>query len=205
MKVQNTKLTTPIGVSQYAWLTKADTRFDPEGHFKTNLILSEKDAQPLMNMIDQEIDKSCKLAQEKHKGKKLKLSDPPYFEEVDDEGNSTGNFIFKFKTKANITTKDGTVIPNRVAIFDSSGKPMVNANVWSGSEMKVSAELIPYYTAMAGAGVSMRLRAVMITKLIEGGSDNAKGYGFEEEANGYVAPETINDIQETAEEQEADF
>jgi len=205
MKVQNTRITTPVGVSQYAWLTKADTRFDPEGHFKTNLILSEKEAKLLISTIDTELDKSLKLAQENHKGKKIKMSDPPFFEEVDDEGNTTGNFIFKFKTKANITTKDGTVIPNRVAIFDSTGKPMVNANVWSGSEMKVSAELIPYYTAMAGAGVSMRLRAVMITKLIEGGSDNAKGYGLYEEADGYIAPEKIDEIQEKTEEQEADF
>ena len=42
--------------------------------------------------------------------------------------------------------------------------------VWSGSEMKVSADMIPYYTAMAGAGVSLRLKAVQITKLVEGGA-----------------------------------
>ena len=58
---------------------------------------------------------------------------------------------------------------------------MTDCNVWSGSEMKVSAELVPYYTAMVGAGVSMRLRAVQITKLVEGGNGNAKGYGFGEE------------------------
>ena len=33
------KLVTPIGVSQYAWLTKPDTQFDPDGHYKVNLIL----------------------------------------------------------------------------------------------------------------------------------------------------------------------
>ena len=97
--------------------------------------------------------------------------------------------IFKFKTKAKIITRDGKVIPNKVAIFDSAGKPMVDANVWSGSEMKVSAELIPYFTAMAGAGVSLRLRAVQITKLVEGGAGNSKGYGFDEVKDGYVAPE----------------
>ena len=94
---------------------------------------------------------------------------------------ATGSTVFKFKTKAQITTKDGKIIPNRVAIFDSKGTPMTDCNVWSGSEMKVSAELVPYYTAMVGAGVSMRLRAVQITKLVEGGNGNAKGYGFGEE------------------------
>ena len=109
------------------------------------------------------------------------MANPPYEDDVDDNGEPTGSTIFKFKTKAQLTTKDGKIIPNRVAIFDSKGTPMTDCNIWSGSEMKVSAELVPYYTAMVGAGVSMRLRAVQITKLVEGGNGNAKGYGFGEE------------------------
>jgi hypothetical protein len=43
---------------------------------------------------------------------------------------------------------------------------------------------------MAGAGVSLRLKAVQITKLVEGGAGaGAKGHGFEEIKDGYVAPE----------------
>ena len=203
-KNNNTKIITPVGVSQYAWLTTADTRFDEIGHFKTNLIVKTDKVQKTIKAIDDELSKSLSLAQEKNKGKKIKQADAPYFEELDDDGKPTGNTIFKFKTKAQIISKDGKVIPNRVAIFDSKGTPMVDANVWSGSEMKVSAELIPYYTAMAGAGVSLRLRAVQITKLVEGGSSNAKGYGFDEVEDGYQFESKDADVQETTEE-EADF
>jgi len=203
-KNNNTKIITPVGVSQYAWLTTADTRFDEIGHFKTNLIVETDKVQQTIKAIDDELSKSLSLAQEKSKGKKIKQADAPYFEELDDDGKPTGNTIFKFKTKAQIISKDGKVIPNRVAIFDSKGTPMVDANVWSGSEMKVSAELIPYYTAMAGAGVSLRLRAVQITKLVEGGSSNAKGYGFDEVEDGYKFESKETDVQETAEE-ESDF
>ena len=178
------KVVSPVGVSQYAWLTTPDTRFDETGHYKTNLILKAKDAQPLVTQINAEIKKSLTLAKEKAKGKSIKQAPSPFEDELID-GKPSGNVIFKFKTKAKIITKDGKVIPNRVALFDSTGKPMIDANVWSGSEMKVSAELIPYYTAMAGAGVSMRLRAVQITKLVEGGSSNAKGYGFDKVKDGY--------------------
>ena len=91
-------------------------------------------------------------------------------------------------------------------MFDSTGKPMIDANVWSGSEMKVSAELIPYYTAMAGAGVSMRLRAVQVTKLVEGGSSNAKGYGFDKVKDGYEQPEAVVAQEENvSQETQADF
>ena len=203
MKNNYTRIVSDVGVSQYAWLTSPDTRFDEIGHYKTNLILSHDQAQTLKTKIDDELKKSVALAKEKAAGKVVKIAATPYVDELDDEGNATGNTIFKFKTKAQITTKDGKLIPNRVAIFDAKGKPMVDANVWSGSEMKVSAELIPYYTAMVGAGVSLRLRAVQITKLVEGGNSNAKGYGFNEE-EGYQH-EVENLAEAESNKEEADF
>lgn len=207
------KVVSPVGVSQYAWLTTPDTRFDETGHYKTNLILNAKDSLPLKVQIDGEIKKSLTLAKEKAKGKAIKQANSPYEDEMIEETvdgkkvmKPTGNIIFKFKTKAQIITKDGKVIPNRVALFDSMGKPMIDANVWSGSEMKVSAELIPYYTAMAGAGVSMRLRAVQVTKLVEGGSSNAKGYGFDNVKDGYEQPEAVVAQEENvSQETQADF
>jgi hypothetical protein len=199
------KVVSPVGVSQYAWLTTPDTRFDETGHYKTNLILNSKDSQVLKTQISAEIKKSLTLAKEKAKGKAIKQAPSPFEDELID-GKPSGNVIFKFKTKAKIITKDGKVIPNRVALFDSTGKPMIDANVWSGSEMKVSAELIPYYTAMAGAGVSMRLRAVQVTKLVEGGSSNAKGYGFDKVKDGYEQPEAVVAQEENvSQETQADF
>ena len=91
---QNEKVVTPIGVSQYAWLTQPDTRFDESGHYKTNLILKTEEAGELMQRIDRALEVSRELAQEKSKGKKVKQADAPYFEEVDDAGNSTGITIF---------------------------------------------------------------------------------------------------------------
>lgn len=202
-KNNNVRIVTPIGISQYAWLTTPDTQFDADGHYKTNLIVSAKESQSVVKAIDDEMKKSITLAKEKTKGKEPKMANLPFEEEII-EGKPTGNLIFKFKTKAKIITRDGKVIPNKVAIFDSSGKPMVDANVWSGSEMKVSAELIPYYTAMAGAGVSMRLRACQIVKLVEGGSSNAKGYGFESVKDGYEQPEAMAE-ENVSQETQADF
>ena len=151
------------------------------------------------------MEASLKIAKEKNKGKTIKLANPPYEEEMDEKNVPTGNIIFKFKRKAQIIAKDGKVIPFKVALFDSSGKPLIYTNVWSGSEMKVSAELVHWFTAMAGAGVSLRLRAVQITKLVEGGSGNAEGYGFNNVKGGYTAPESANTNVVQEEKAEADF
>ena len=202
-KTNYAKIVSPEGVSKYAWITQPDTKFDKDGHYKVNLVVSAEQAQPLMQQIDAEIKKSAEIAKEKTK-KAVKMANPPYEPETDDTGAETGNIEFKFKRKAQIISADGKVIPFKVAVFDSEGKPMTDVNVWSGSKMKVSAELVHWNTAMAGAGVSLRLRAVQITELVEGGGDNAKGYGFGKVDGGYVAPESVKeDVAETAQESEA--
>tara|TARA_R110000782_G_scaffold23078_1_gene60705 strand:- start:1887 stop:2501 length:615 start_codon:yes stop_codon:yes gene_type:complete len=187
-KMNYAKIVTPVGVSQFCWLNVPDTKFDETGHYKTNLIVNAKEGQAIVKSINEEVKKAVTIGAEKANGKEVKKANLP-FEEEYVEGKPTGNLIFKFKTKAKIMTKDGKVIPNKVAIFDSQGKPMTDISIWSGSEMKVSAELIPYFTAMAGAGVSLRLRAVQITKLVEGGNANSAGHGFDKVEDGYVAPE----------------
>jgi hypothetical protein len=209
MKNKYTKIVTPIGVAQYPWLTQADTKFSEVGEYKTNLIVNKKDAQEVIKIIDTAREESTKNAVEQSKGKKVKVADAPYYDEVDDDGKPTGNVIFKFKCKAKVTTKSGESFENKPTLFDAKGKPMLNVNVWGGSEIKVSAELIPYFTSMVGAGVSMRLRAAQIIKLIEGGS-NSSGYGFKEE-EGYEHSETTmteefaNDSKTEVSEDKDDF
>ena len=72
MKNNNVKIVSPVGVSQYAWLTQPDTRFDSDGHYKTNLIIKAEDAKSLIKSIDDEMKQSLTLAKEKAKGKKVK-------------------------------------------------------------------------------------------------------------------------------------
>ena len=40
------KLVTPKGVAKYPWLTKADTKFNPDGVYKTDLLISSEEAEP---------------------------------------------------------------------------------------------------------------------------------------------------------------
>ena len=199
------KIVTPIGVSQYCWLNTPDTKFDKEngGHFKTNLIIKGSAAQPLIKSIKDEMKVSLEMAKEKSKGKQLKTANTPFEEEYAD-GKPTGNIIFKFKAKAKIMMKSGDVIDIKIPVFDSKGVPM-KEQIWSGSEMKVSADMIPYYTAMAGAGVSLRLKAVQISKLVEGSGSGAKNHGFEEIKDGYVAPEVDKTFENEVQATNTDF
>jgi|5B_taG_2_1085324.scaffolds.fasta_scaffold00153_34 hypothetical protein len=171
--------TTPKGIAQYPWLSKPDTKFDEEGQYKVNLILSQEDAKPLIQQINESFAQNLKEETKKNKGKDIKTANPPYSDELDDNGKPTGNIIIKFKSKA--------IYPP--AIFDAQGNVMKDSNIWGGSEIRVNGSIAPYYVPLIGAGVSLRLRAVQVIEYVEGGTGSADRFGFEEVEGGFVQEE----------------
>jgi len=189
--------TTPVGAAKFAWLTKPDTKFNADGEYRTELLLEPADAEGLIEAIDVAIEAQKEKVVEdlKAKGKKgkaldIKMSAKPYKDDEDADGNDTGLISFRFKMKAKVTSKKGDVITMSPAIFDSQNKPMKNTPIFSGSTIQVAYELFPYYTAMAGCGVSLRLKAVRVIELVSTNQDGSGyfgdaaegGYEYEEQA-----------------------
>ena len=185
MAQQPITFTTPQGIAQYPWLSKPDTKFSEEGDYKVNLILPKAEAIPLLKQINEVFAENVDKETKKAKGKDIKKASPPYFEELDDAGQPTGNVILKFKSKA----------AYKPAIFDAKGIPMIDSNIWGGSELKINGSIAPYYTTLIGAGVALRLRAVQVIQYVEGGSGSADRFGFEAVA-GYEhkVPETFEEV-----------
>ena len=155
MAQQPIVVTTPTGVAQYPWLSKADTKWNEAGEFKTNLILSKEAAKPIIDQINSVFAENVQAETKNNGGKDIKTANPPYFDEVDESGKPTGNVIIKFKSQFKPT------------IFDSQGSVMTESSIWGGSEIKVNAEVSPYITTLIGAGVSLRLKAVQVVKYYE--------------------------------------
>ncbi|CAA2141580.1 hypothetical protein [Hyphomicrobium sp. ghe19] len=182
---------TPKGIAQYPWINTPDTKFSADGDFKCNLIVPAKEAKSFIKLIDEEAKKAVESFKAKEKkptkGKKPKPiveGDKPYFEELDDDGEPTGNIIFRTKQRAKITTKKGDVIEKSIVIYDAKGK-RIQANVGGGSTVILGVELPHYFVpASNAAGVSLRLQAVQVLDLVEFGGNSASSYGFGEE-DGY--------------------
>jgi hypothetical protein len=190
MAQQPVTFTTPQGVAQYPWLSKPDTKFSEEGDYKVNLIIAKEEALPALKLINQVYAENYEKEVKKAKGAEIKKAPPPFSEELDDAGQPTGNIILKFKSKA----------AYKPAIFDAKGIPMIDSNIWGGSELKVNGSVAAYYTPLIGAGVALRLRAVQVIQYVEGGSGSADRSGFEAVA-GYEhkAPETFEEVTATEE------
>tara|TARA_Y100001937_G_C7110494_1_gene327284 strand:+ start:310 stop:906 length:597 start_codon:yes stop_codon:yes gene_type:complete len=171
------RVTTPVGNASYPWLKQPDTKFNPDGLYSCNIIVDKDKAKKLITIIDKAYDDNIASEKAKAPNKKIKLAAKPYDEQ---EGNKV---LFKIKTKAKIG--DVAIRPH---VVDAKGQPIINTDIFGGSEVKVSADLIPYYVPANGAGISLRLIGVQILKLQSRAMPSMDSLGFKEE-DGYVHTE----------------
>lgn len=198
-KQTKVKGVTPVGIASYPYLNKPDTKFNTEGEFKVNLILGAEETEELRAKIDEMTEAQAavvraeledKLAKAKTGADKAKLkkaienlaANVPYEETVDDDGNPDGGYVLRFKTKATFKDqKTGKTVARTIKLFDAKRNPTTVA-VFGGSKIKVAYEIAPYFVQATGAyGVSLRINAVQIIELAQGGGGNGASYGFDEE------------------------
>lgn len=196
---------TPKGRLKYPRLAEPDTKFDADGEYKTALIVSKEAAQSFITKLTTIIEKavdSWKKENPKHKGKPINF---PWEDELDDNGDETGNVEFKFKTKAvGRSKKSGETWSNKPAILDSSGKEVSGVNPWGGTVAKVGIEVSDFvFNNPSGVGVSPRLKLVQIIELVEGGSNAAAGFDIEAE-DGFTGDDTTSDNYEDPDDDFAD-
>jgi hypothetical protein len=161
---------------KYPHLQKADTKFNPDGEYKVTLIFDNSDAEDFTKLVDEELKKSIANAKLKNNGKSIKTANVPY--KTNDEGKLEATFKLKAVGKS---SKTGNTWTQKPAIFDAKGKPAeLTETIWGGTKGKVSYQIIPYYTAMIGAGVTLRLKACQILELVTGQS-GGDSYGFSKE------------------------
>ncbi len=180
------------GNAMWAKVFEPDTRFVPEGEYSAQVIVPEAEAaivcEQLEKLINMEFDKAVK---EKPQLKATLSKRPAAEPQIDDEGNPTGNLIFKTKLKARIKTKAGVVKEQKVFVYDSK-KNLLPSNiaVGNGSVIKVAVEPFPYVMqSTKQVGVSLRLKGVQVIELVEYGAPSSM---FDEE-DGFVAEAVAKD------------
>lgn len=183
-KTRNTRYVTDTGIAIYPYLIEPDTEYNVDGEYKVKLRLApdaevfdnkRKSLGSIQEFLDSMLEKSVEKAKAENKGR-IKEADAPY---TIDEDN--GDLLINFKLKAAGTTRDGKEFTQAPALFDAKGKPFDGEEIWGGSKIKVSFEVVPFFTKLIGAGITLRLKAAQIIELRQGGGASAENYGFGEE------------------------
>ncbi|WJY17651.1 hypothetical protein QQS45_08315 [Alteriqipengyuania flavescens] len=193
MASKKTEAVTPKGTAIWPRLNTPDTKFDPAGKYTCKIAVPGDDEglaalrKQTQELIDEKFDEVVAKLKEDGKGavaKKVSKADPFVAEEDPETGEETGNILINAKMTASGTSrKTGKPWSRKPAIFDAKGKKLSNPPIiGGGSEVKLSVELFPYFAANdKTVGVSFRLEAVQVLKLVSSGNRDAGGYGFEEE------------------------
>lgn len=167
--MSKSKFTSPKGTAQWPWLSKPDTRYDAEGKYKTDVLVTKDEAKDFMSTAKE-------LYVEEFGEKALSKAKWPFM--VDDE---TGGVTIRAKSS------------KKPGLFDAKGNVITkDLAVGNGSVIKI-AGLMQTYDAGGNKGVTAYLNGVQIIDLVEFGGSAA----FDEE-DGYVftAEETSNDNDE---------
>jgi hypothetical protein len=169
----------PFGVAIYPHLNTPDGKFDPENpaySVKLGLPLDAADTQEFLAKLDLEHDFAVTVARKENGGKDITVSAKPY--EINTEENQA---VIKFKLKSKgKSNRTGEAWTNRLAIFGPAKQPLSETEiVGGGSKIRVAFFISNYYTAMIGAGISLRMKSVQVTELVVPGGhcdfDEAEG------------------------------
>ena len=176
---------TPKGTAIYPRLKTPDTKFDENGSYKCDLKVPMDVAESFI--------KNMSAIYRDHTGKAHpKRPDRDnrnafFYIETDEDGEETGNVVFKLRVKNKVTRK-GDLWDRRPAQFDAKGKPIGDPkNVGGGSTLIVAGEVYLWQNSSGGKGMSLQPEAVQIIDLKEfSGFKSASEYGFGEE-DGFTA------------------
>jgi len=208
----NKMMMSPKGSASWVKVQTPDTKYNAEGVYSMTLTVREDLAEDLCTQLDALTDAIYNKSIKENPKLKAKLTKrTPYEQVLDDEGNETGEIEFKFKTKAVITSKDGSTYPNKVALFDAKAKPITQElKIGNGSLMKVGFEPISYMMqSTKEASVSLRLKSTQLIELIEFGAASPfaeeEGYTFEESSKPSTTEEEYSNSDFSNEEETEDF
>ena len=207
----------PKGVAIFPYLNKPDTKWKPEGEFKTKQRIPTDEAGDLIELIEaaQEEAKAEAMvkAKAKNKTKMVKAADLPFTAELDESEEETGNTLFSFKSTASgVSKKTNKPWSRKLAVFDAKGKPF-KKDIYGGSTLIIAFTAEPWVNPKFEYGVKLQMEAVQVIDLVSTGGGavrSASAFGFGEE-EGYEdsGEEESADDEETSTDDsvsdEADF
>lgn len=161
MKKKRKSMVSPTGVARWPYISTRDYKYNNEGKYSLSLEVDPKEEEGHGLLHELRV-----VAQEKSGIG----SHVPYRRDVDRKGCPTGLYLVKFSSK---------FMP---PVFDIHGDPLDDANIGTGTRLRVSFSLNLYgpCTLAPNGGLNLYLQAVQVFDLVEY-RNGAEGFGFQVE------------------------
>ena len=155
--------TTPFGKAIYPHLSKPDYAFDTNGKYHVLLELTEEEAQPHIDIINDTIKNIVVEEHKKNGNKEVKRAPLPYKHE-------DGKVRLNFKMIASgINSKTKQTFTQKPRIYDHNLEPFdTEKNIWGDSILRITYQPFGYSNSAIGVGCTLRLKEVQVKHLVEG-------------------------------------
>jgi len=182
------KFTSPIGKAIWPKLNEADYHYKKQGQYQITLRIPDAEAEPFIASMEEFMAKHRETVLDEadlYEGDEVKDASTPWKPAVDKvKDEETGkkrkvpvpgftDITFKCNAsyqKEDPATHEKSTVHVRPALIDLYGKNIDPAKTFirGGSVCVVGGQASPFYTAMAGFGVSLRMEAVQVRELSSG-------------------------------------
>lgn len=156
-----TRVQTPVGEAIYPHLNKPDTKYNADGVFKVKLKLPvSPETSAFLQTVEDENTKHYDAAVAEAKEAKKRPPKKAEINAYEDDG-----FVY-LSVKCNATIKNketGEITQKSLPILDAQGAKFDGVRyVNNGSTLQAVVDLVPMNSAIAGAGISLRLICVKV-------------------------------------------
>lgn len=185
--------TSPIGEAVFPWISDADTAFEADGVYHTQLACEPDTAVEFIDQLERvrnefiaTLPKASQQALNPVPVYTDELTRPEFPENATQEEKDeikhnfvpepTGRILFKFKLKKKVNLKDGESFTQSPTIVQADSDEPFEGNVFAGSLIRVRGPIVPYSNKAAGnVGVTLRMKAVQVIEAVSG---DGGGAGF---------------------------
>lgn len=193
------KFSTPVMTARWPKLVEPNTRFDADGKFEVELVGPEDDEEI------QALIKTAEKLRDKHfasldaKKRKTYKKAPVFTEDLDEEGEPTGNVVIKCTMKHVFEDrKTGRKDRRWPRFFDSMNREVprkkLKGGIWGGSQLAIGGFVQPYDMGSSKlVGVSYRLSVVQIIELVQGGGADPSQFGMKARDEGGFSADGLAD------------
>lgn len=188
--------TSPIGTAVFPWITKADTRYNADGVFKTQLSVPFEDAQNFIAALEKARNDFIATLNPQQQQQYTAVpvyedeySRPEFPAEATDEEKDairaahtpepTGNVLFKFKLNKKVTPRDPEkeAFTQEPVVVNAAEGAAVTEPVYMGSTIRIKGQIAPYTNAMSKtAGITLRMKAVQVIDLVTGSGGSGSSF-----------------------------
>lgn len=159
----------PVGIADFPYLNQPDTKFNATGVYHVKLVLDydNPEAQAFTQKLADAADAEYQAAIKSAGGKRVKEADAPFYV-ADYQGRQA--FIIKAKLNASgVNSKTKQPFTQAPRLFDSKGRQLgAEELIFSGSKIRLNIEVVPFNSPSIGAGVSLRLKDVLVVEMSKG-------------------------------------